>query len=294
MRRWNNEIRESSQKLSTSSMLKFWTKCHFWKCKGPFLGKKFSSVPIRETGKSCQGRCSGKGSFGSGSNYLLPLPYPSILVYRATRLKTMWQKEGKGTEDENVIPLVHYNQDGSYEKYLVTLGAGDGGDSKNLLITAIFALLLASTKICSIRPKAANSKQTNRIYDVQHVNATLRTNWNFLSLVWRVLLNNNQEKNTTYQLPEEAQKHFLVYSESGTPKNNANTNSSFTFPFHLFLIEQVSISRNKHKGPHDKVAQLNIEALTRRRRIPYLPSMVHQYYYCLLWLPLVGHQHQSY
>lgn len=231
MRRWNNEIRESSQKLSTSSMLKFWTKCHFWKCKGPFLGKKFSSVPIRETGKSCQGRCSGKGSFGSGSNYLLPLPYPSILVYRATRLKTMWQKEGKGTEDENVIPLVHYNQDGSYEKYLVTLGAGDGGDSKNLLITAIFALLLASTKICSIRPKAANSKQTNRIYDVQHVNATLRTNWNFLSLVWRVLLNNNQEKKTTYQLPEEAQKHFLVYSESGTPKNNANTNSSFTFPF---------------------------------------------------------------
>ena len=196
-----------------------------------FRNKTFSSVPIKETGKSCQGRCSGKGSFGSGSNYLLPLPYPSILVYRATRLKTMWQKEGKGTEDENVIPLVHYNQDGSYEKYLVTLGAGDGGDSKNLLITAIFALLLASTKICSIRPKAANSKQTNRIYDVQHVNATLRTNWNFLSLVWRVLLNNNQEKNTTYQLPEEAQKHFLVYSESGTPKNNANTNSSFTFPF---------------------------------------------------------------
>ena len=56
------------------------------------------------------------------------------------------------------------------------LGAGDGGDSKNLFITAIFALLLASTKICSIPPKAANSKQTNRIYDVQHVNATLRTN----------------------------------------------------------------------------------------------------------------------
>ena len=99
------------------------------------------------------------------------------------------------------------------------------------LITAIFALLLASTKICSIRPKAANSKQTNRIYDVQHVNATLRTNWNFSSLVWRVLLNNNNKKKTTYQLPEEAQKHFLVYSESGTPKNNANTNSSFTFPF---------------------------------------------------------------
>ena len=99
------------------------------------------------------------------------------------------------------------------------------------LISAIFALLLASTKICSIRPKAANSKQTNRIYDVQHVNATLRTNWNFSSLVWRVLLNNNNKKKTTYQLPEEAQKHFLVYSESGTPKNNANTNSSLSFPF---------------------------------------------------------------
>ena len=67
-----------------------------------FRNKKFSSVPIKETGKSCQGRCSGKGSFGSGSNYLLLLPYPSILVYR-----------GKGTEDENVTPLVHYNQDGS-------------------------------------------------------------------------------------------------------------------------------------------------------------------------------------
>ena len=177
--------------------------------------------PLEKQGKVAKEDARVKGALEVEVITYCPCPTPPFLS----------TEQGKGTEDENVTPLVHYNQDGSYEKYLVTLGAGDGGDSKNLLITAIFALLLASTKICSIRPKAANSKQTNRIYDVQHVNATLRTNWNFLSLVWRVLLNNNQEKKTTYQLPEEAQKHFLVYSESGTPKNNANTNSSFTFPF---------------------------------------------------------------
>ena len=33
-------------------MLKFWTKSHFWKCKGPFLGtKSFQVFPLEKQGK---------------------------------------------------------------------------------------------------------------------------------------------------------------------------------------------------------------------------------------------------
>ena len=65
--------------------------------------------------------------------------------------------------------------------------------------------------------------------------------------------------------------------------------------FHLFLIEQVGISKNKHKGPHDKVGQLQLLHAVGEFRTyhPWSINIITAFYYYLWSATNTSHTKQG-
>lgn len=61
-------------------MLTFWTKCHFWKCKGPLLGtKSFQVFPLKKQGKVAKEDARVKGALEVEVITYCPYPTPPFL-----------------------------------------------------------------------------------------------------------------------------------------------------------------------------------------------------------------------